>query len=173
MKKFVNKIPIWLLVVWPYIFFVGMLFPEGNFFGIYCVLTIGLCGANIMNACKYNGEYKARDLGFWGMLIKLVHMPFNIMVVMFAIILLVTMSATTGMQDGIYAIVFLIICEFIFMITSSVYCMKAAIAGKELGVIKNETANILGISCFIMISDIICAVIIYSKIKKNKKVKKI
>ena len=173
MKNIVNKIPIWLLMVWPYVFFLGMLFPEGNFFGIYCVLTLLLCVANVVNAWKYTGEHKARELGLWGMVIKLVHMPFNIMVVMLAIILFVTMSASSGKTDAPFAIFFLIICEFIFMITSSMYCMKAAMAGKELGVIKSEIANMLGMSCFIVISDIICTVIIYSKIKKNKKVKKI
>ena len=159
-------------MVWPYVFFLGMILPEGNFFGIYCVLTILLCAANIVNAYKYTGEQKARELGLWGMVIKLVHMPFNIMVVMLAIIFFATMSASQGAQGAPFAILFLIICEFMFMITSSMYCMKAAMAGKELGVIKSETANLLGMSSFIMISDLICAVIIYSKIKKNKKVKK-
>lgn len=58
------------------------------------------------------------------------------------------------------------------MITFSIYCTKAALAAKDLEIMKKETAMMLSITSFIFIADVICAVLIYSKIKKNKKIKK-
>lgn len=172
MKNIIKKLPIWLLIVWPYVFFLGLLLPNTSFFGVYCVLTLVLCVGNIVNACSYIGENNAKELSFWGMITKLVHMPFYVAVMLLSV--LVIMSVVSGSSvTGIPPIVLiLIIFAFFFMITSSLYCAKGAMAGVEQGIMKKETATMLSLCSFMFIGDVICAVMIYSKIKQNKKYKK-
>lgn len=167
MKNFVNKAPAILLMLWPYIFFMGMLSESGSFFGVYCILTILLCVINVINAWTYSGEHNAKELGFWGMLIKLLHMPFYIvMMLMGAITVMSTMASSTA--AGVpFVILFVLIIGFLFMITSSVYCAKAAMAAKDMGIMKKDTAMMMAICSFMFVGDVICAILIYSKIKNK------
>lgn len=158
-------------MAWPYIFFIGMLAEIPSFFGIYCILTIVLCVGNIVNACNYKGEQTARELGLFGMVTKLVHMPFYIVVLLLGIMMAATMTMETNAMQTPFVIFFLIIIGFLFMITSSTYCAKAAMAAKDLGIIKKDMAMMMSICSFIFVGDVVCAVLIYSKIKKNKMVK--
>jgi len=172
MKKIIRKLPIWVLMVWPYIIFLGMLVPNASFFGIYCLLTLLLCVVNIVNACKYTGENTAKELSLWGMVTKLVHMPFYVAVMLFSAMLIMSIVSGAGISQVPPIVLFLIIFAFFFMITSSLYCAKAAMAGHEKGVIKKEHAMMFSICSFMFVGDIICAILIFSKIKQNKKVKK-
>lgn len=172
MKKIIKKLPLWLLVIWPYVFFLGMLIPDASFFGVYTVLTLALCVMNIVNACSYMGENNAKELSLWGMVTKLVHMPFYVAVMLLSMMVIFSVTANAAATGIPSILLFLIIFAFLFMITSSVYCAKGAQAGKEKGVIKKETAMMLCLCSFMFIADVICAVIIYSKIKQNKQCKK-
>lgn len=167
MKNFINKVPAIVLMVWPYIFFAGMLSGADSFFGIYCLLTIVLCVINIINACRYTGEYKAKELGFWGMLIKLLHMPFYVVVMLLGMLLVVSTMAASAASNIPFVIVFMIIMGFLFMITSSMYCAKAAIAARDKGIIKKDTAMMMSICSFMFVGDVICGILIYSKIKNK------
>lgn len=169
MKQIIKKLPIWLFMVWPYVFFLGMVIQSNTFFAAYFVLTLVLCIMNIVNALSYLGENRARELSLWGMVIKLVHMPFYVAVMLLSIMVIMSVlgnAASTGIPP---IILFLIIFAFLFMITSSVYCAKGALAAKEQGMIKKETATMLSICSFMFVADVICAIIIYSNVKKGKK----
>lgn len=168
MKNFVNKAPAVLLMLWPYIFFIGMLSETGSFFGIYCLLTILLCVINIINAWTYSGEHNARELGLWGMLIKLLHMPFYVVVLLMGVVMVVSTIASSTGSSIPFVILFMVIIGFLFMITSSVYCAKAAMTARDMGIMKKDTAMMMAICSFIFVGDVICAILIYSKIKKKK-----
>lgn len=169
MKNIIKKLPIWCLIVWPYVFFLGILIPNTSFLGAYCVLTIALCVLNIINACSYIGENSAKELSLWGMVIKLVHMPFYVAVMLLSIMIIMSVTANTSVAGIPPIVLVLIIGAFLFMITSSLYCAKGALEGKEQEIIKKDKAMMLSICSFIFVSDVICAVIIYSIIKKTKK----
>ena len=169
MKHILKKLPIFLLMVWPYVFFLGMLWPNTPFFGIYCVLTLVICVMNMMHAGTYIGDNKARELSFWGMLIKLVHMPFHVTVMLLSVVVFMTVVTNTAIRGIPPIVMFLVIFAFFFMITTSAYCAKGALAGKEQGIIKKETAMMLSICSFMFIADVICAIIIYNNVKKSNK----
>ena len=171
MKSILKKLPMFLLIVWPYVFFLGVVIPNASFFGVYCVSTLALCVVNMVSASSYIGENTAKELSLWGMAIKLVHMPFYVAVLLFAVMMILSVVSGASMAAVPPVVLFLIIGAFLFMITSSVYCAKGAMAGKDQGIIKKETAMMLATGSFIFIFDVICAIIIYSNIKKNKKVK--
>lgn len=169
MKNKITKMPIWLLMVWPYIFLGGLFLGGGTFFGIFCILTLILCIANIINAWKYKGDNVAKELGFWGMVTKLIHMPFY--VVAFVMGLLGMLSVVVNPANGsTFTLLFMFIMSILLMIQSSSYCTKAIFAAVELKLIKKESAMLYATTCFIMFADVICAILIYNKIKKNKKV---
>lgn len=169
MKGIMIKIPIWLLMVWPYIFFAGLFFIGGSFFGIFCILTVVLSVANIVNACTYKGENVARELGLWGMVTKLVHMPFYVVAFLMGMLGMLSMVAAPLEGNSTFTLLFMFIMSVVLMIQSSLYCSKAIFAAKENGIAKKETAMMLASTSFIMFADVICAILIYSKIKKNKK----
>ena len=149
--------------------FGGIILGGGTFFGIFCILTLILCIANIINAWKYKGDNVAKELGFWGMVTKLIHMPFY--VVAFVMGLLGMLSVVVNPANGsTFTLLFMFIMSILLMIQSSSYCTKAIFAAVELKLIKKESAMLYATTCFIMFADVICAILIYNKIKKNKKV---
>lgn len=171
MKNVMKKIPIWLLMAWPYIFLAGLFLGGSSFFGIFCVLTLVLFVVNIINAKKYSGDNTARELALWGMVTKLVHMPFYVVAFVMGLLGMLSLIAAPTAGNSPFTLLFMFIMGMVLMIQSSLYCSKAVFAGSETGIIKKETAMLLATTCFIMFADAICAILIYNKIKKNKKFK--
>ena len=171
MKRVLIKLPIWLLMLWPYLFFASIFLGGGSFFGIFCILTIFLCIANVVNVKIYKSDNVARELGFWGMVTKLVHMPFYVVAFVMGFIGMLSMFTDPGTGNSSFTLLFMLIISITFMIISSLYCTRAVLTAKDNGVVKKETAMLLAATSFMMFADVICAILIYSKIKKNKKVK--
>lgn len=171
MKKMIHKIPMWILMVWPYVFFLGSFFAgnDASFVGIYTVLSIILCVGNIVNACKYKKDGNIRELAFMSMMIKLVHIPFYMVVFLLAIVMVMSMVMASSTLAAPFILLFLVLCDFLFMITSSMYCVKSALIAESQGIMKSTTARMLGICSFILIADVICSIVIYNNIKKSKK----
>lgn len=165
----ITKIPIWLLMVWPYIFIAGLFLGGSSFLGIFCIWTLALCIANIMNAWKYSGDTVAKDLGFWGMITKLVHMPFYVVAFVMGLLGMLSMATDPTAGGSPVTLLFMFIMSMILMIQSSVYCTKAVFAAAEMKIIKKESAMLYATTSFIMFADVICGILIYSKIKKMKK----
>ncbi len=170
MKSVMVKIPIWLLIAWPYVFLAGLFLNGGSFFGIICVLTLVLCVVNIVNAWTYTGDNTAKELGLWGMVTKLVHMPYYVVVFVMGMITMLSLFAGPATDGAPIGLLLMVIIGMVFMITSSFYSLKAVFAARDNGIVKKDSAMLLGITSFIMFADVICAILIYNKIKKNKKV---
>lgn len=163
------KIPMWLLVIWPYVFLAGLFLNGGASFGIICVLTFVLCAVNIVNAWTYTGDNTAKELGLCGMVTKLVHMPYYVVAFVMGMVGMLSLFASPTTDGAPIGLLFMVIVGMVFMITSSCYCLKAVFAARDNGIVKKDSAMLLGITSFIMFADVICAILIYSKIKKNKK----
>ena len=81
------------LMLWPYLGIALLYLPEDAapylFFSLYLLLTVAVYGINIVNACRWKGE--AERLAFWNMLIKLVHIPFHLLLFLVGLILILAM----------------------------------------------------------------------------------
>lgn len=164
------KIPAIGLLVLPYVILASMFFAGGAFFGIACMLALVLVILNILNACNYTGDNPAKELGFWGMVIKLVHMPYYVVVFIMGFISFLAMIAQPDLSGVPFSLLVIGITGTVFMIVSSLYSVKAVFAAREKKLVKKDTAMLFAITSFIMFADVICAILIYNKIKQNKKV---
>ena len=86
MNSVLKKVLPVVLLIWPYLFFAGFLIGEENenlfsaFFLGYLVMTAVVYLMNIVNAWMYKGEDNCYRLAFFDMLIKLLHIPFYLLV---------------------------------------------------------------------------------------------
>ena len=81
-------IPI-LLMFWPYAFILcGFVSEEASssFMAIYAILTLVIYAANIMNAFLYKGKNRIFELALFNMLIKLIHIPFYLIVFLLGVL---------------------------------------------------------------------------------------
>ena len=157
-------------MVWPYVFFLGSFFANdaAAFVGLYMILSVILCIVNMVNASKYKKDCNLRELAFLGMMIKLVHIPFYMVVFLLAIVMIMSMVAASSTLAAPFIILILVLADFLFMITSSMYCLKTAKLAEEQGIMEKTTARMAGMCSFILIADVICSIIIYNNIKKKK-----
>ena len=170
MKSLMMKIPMIGLVVWPYVFLAGMFLGGGAYFGIICILTIVLAILNVVNVCTYVGDNVAKELDLWGMITKLVHMPYYVVVIVTGLIAFLSVMAQPSLSGSLAGMSLLALTGIVFMAMSSLYSVKAVFAARDNKLVKKDSAMMFAITSFIMFADVICAILIYNKIKKNKKV---
>lgn len=170
MKSRMMKIPMIGLVIGPYVFLAGMLLNGGAYFGIICILTLVIVFLNIMNARTYEGDNIAKELGLWGMVTKMVHMPYYVVIFVMGLITFFTIMADPSAASEAFSLLLIVISGNVFMIVSSLYTVRAVFAARDKKLVKKDATMMYAITSFIMFADVICAVLIYSKIKKNKKV---
>lgn len=169
MKK---KFPI-SLTVWPYIYFL-IAFIENEkmssvFMNIYCILTIVVYISNIIYACRMTGMESHNQLAFWDMFIKLVHLPFYLLTVFLSVVLLMSMVVPALIFVGPMFVIFLMIIDFCLMATSSIYGINALLKARKKNAISTKFMIVQGILHFIFILDVISAVILFVKLKKQRK----
>ena len=86
-----------VLLVWPYLFFIGFMIGQDNetlfsaFFLSYLVMTAVVYILNIINAWIYKGEDNCYRLAFFDMLIKLLHIPFYLLVFLIGVLMFMAM----------------------------------------------------------------------------------
>ena len=97
MNSVLKKVLPVVLLIWPYLFFVGFLIGEENenlfsaFFLGYLVMTAVVYLMNIVNAWMYKGEDDSYRLAFFDMLIKLLHIPFYLLVFLIGVLMFMAM----------------------------------------------------------------------------------
>ena len=97
MNSVLKKILPVVLLIWPYLFFVSFLIGEENenlfsaFFLGYLVMTAVVYLMNIVNAWMYKGEDNCYRLAFFDMLIKLLHIPFYLLVFLIGVLMFMAM----------------------------------------------------------------------------------
>lgn len=82
MKAVRRALPV-VLMVWPYLFILYTMLPDGfsesvyiGFLISYIILTVVIYALNIWNAFTYQSEDAEYKLAFYDMMIKIVHIPF-------------------------------------------------------------------------------------------------
>ena len=97
MNSVLKKVLPVVLLIWPYLFFDGFLIGEENenlfsaFFLGYLVMTAVVYLMNIVNAWMYKDEDNCYRLAFFDMLIKLLHIPFYLLVFLIGVLMFMAM----------------------------------------------------------------------------------
>ena len=161
-------------MVWPYLFALYAMLPDGLGENIYTVLllayiflTILVYVLNIRNAFTYNENDAALKLAFYDMIIKLIHIPFYLCVFVVGVVCILAMvvPALIFVSPMIVMILFLIDC--FLLLTSSMYGISAAIKSSREGIISKKAALLHGIFHCIFVTDIISAIVLYREIKRS------
>lgn len=174
MSKYLKKekiLPI-LLAIWPYLIGLFVLFEYDTdvtiLLYLYYAATAVIYIGNIINAFKYQSENEIKELSFYNMLIKLVHIPFYLMVFVIGAMFSVAIAvpALTFVTPILLTVFF--ITDAILMFTSSMYGVNAIRKAYRAGVITRKSAIKNVIMQFVFVLDVISAVRIYCEVRRRK-----
>ena len=168
MSKKKKVLPV-LLMIWPYlpILLIFVEDPSGILPFVFDGLAVLVYILNIINAFTYKSANQAKELAHYDMVIKLVHIPFYLMIFVFGVLMLATMlvPALTGVAPIV--IIMLAIVDALLMVTSSMYGVSAALKGVRSGQISGGKAVLLTVMHFIFALDVISAIILHASMKKS------
>ena len=160
-----------LLAVWPYMIMIPGLF-EGKAASIllylYGPLTIAVYAWNIINAFKYEGEHADRELAFYNMLIKLIHIPFYLGVFILGVMFLLASVVPALIFFTPMVLIYLIFSDMILLVVSSMYGVNAIRKANRCGILTGKSTVRNLIMHFIFVCDVISAIHIYYKIRKEE-----
>ena len=163
-----------MLCIWPYFFCALLFFGSKNDGSLYLMgnllFAVVMFICNIINVIfLLKGEYEAKKLAFWNMLIKLIHIPYYIIIFVIGIVL--AMCSFVFFPFSIFMgplmIISLIVSDYILMITSSMYGFSAIHRMRKAGQIKIGDAVLLDIMHCIFCFDVIVAIMTFGLTKKH------
>lgn len=163
-----------LLGVWPYLV-LGLLWIVANrekhyyevVLPLVCVLTAVVYILNVINACKPKAE-DTGALALTDMIVKLVHIPFYLMIFMIGVMSLVLMVVPIFTFISPIIAIMLAIIDYFLMLTSSAYGIRALILARKDGIISTKFMVLHVIMHFCFVLDIVSAIIVCIKLKKVK-----
>ena len=165
-------IPI-LLAIWPYLVLgiLGILPNDENFnYGLavllVCVVTAIVYIMNVIHAC--GGKMQdAKGLAFVDMVIKLIHIPFYLIVFLIGLVAFVLMVVPVFAFIAPALAIMLAIIDFFLMLTSSSYGISALIRARKSGMISTTfmVVHMIMHLCFVL--DIISVIIVFIKLRKS------
>ena len=138
------------------------------FTGLSMIGTIAVYGLNIVNAFRGFDRQEGEKLAFYDMLIKLIHIPFYILVFVLGMLLAAVMVVPIFVMLTPFLILMLAIGDFFLMITSSMYGISAALRLGKTGEISKTASVIYFMLHFFFVADVISAILLYRSAKKRK-----
>lgn len=169
MNSVLKKVLPIVLMIWPYLFFVGFLIGQENedlfsaFFLIYFVMTAVVYILNIINAWIYKGENVCYRLAFFDMLIKLLHIPFYLLVFLAGVLMIMAMVVPALVFVSPFITFMFFLVDLFLMITSSMYGASALVKSVRQGKVSKKYAVVHGILHFLFVTDVISAVCVFAK----------
>ena len=169
MNSVLKKVLPVVLLIWPYLFFAGFLIGEENenlfsaFFLGYLVMTAVVYFMNIVNAWMYKGEDNCYRLAFFDMLIKLLHIPFYLLVFLIGVLMFMAMVVPALVFVSPFILFMLFVVDLFLMITSSMYGVSALVKAARQGKVSKKYAVVHGILHFLFVTDVISAVCVFVK----------
>lgn len=167
-----------LLMVWPYLGLVlfRMLVSgksmlgrqESSAFLSYAALTAVVYVVNVIYAFRYKEEEAEAQLVFWDMAIKLVHIPFYLIMFAVGLVFLLAMVVPALLMISPFILMILFIIDLFLMLTSSSYGISAVIRARQKGRISSGTAACYIVLHLFFVLDMVSAVLIYLKLKKKQ-----
>lgn len=175
MNSALKKVLPIILMIWPYLFFVGFLIGEKNenlfsaFLLIYFVMTAFVYIFNMINAWIYKDENVCYRLAFFDMLIKLLHIPFYLLVFFVGVLMVMAMVVPALVFVSPFIAFMLFLVDLLLMITSSMYGASALVKAVRQGKVSKKYAVVHGILHFLFVTDVISAVCVFVKMAAIKK----
>lgn len=131
------------------------------------ILTICVYLWNIISVLCYKGEDAAKELARLDFMIKLVHIPFYVLIFAFCLpAIVVAFHPILAMIPFMIWTIFFIV-DALLMITSSVYGLRALWKAKKEQRVSKKFAVLHTILHLVFVADVISAICIYRKIKKH------
>lgn len=170
MKPLRKALPI-VLMVWPYLL-IGMLYlfsllgSDAAYLvlRIYCVLTVAVYALNIWNACTLRSE---TQLARWSMAVKLVHIPFYLLVFCVGVIFVGAMVVPALLFVSPFLLLLLAAGDWLLLLTSSAYGISAAVQAAVRGRIPKSDAVLCGVLHCFFVLDVVGAVLLFCKLRKT------
>ncbi len=171
--KYIRRILLGLLLVWPHLLtVVGGISEELSLVYIISIPIVLLI--SIINALLYKSDNTAEELAFGALIIKVAHIPFYVTIFLTGVVLLPASLFTimAVFAWAIYLVLFII--DYIFLLSSSAYTIKSIWIAKKQGLIHVAVAIALTIFSFVFVTDVICAILncIVIRINKIKNIEK-
>lgn len=161
-----------LLAIWPYIIMVPSLFEDEIMqvlLYLYFPLTLVVYVWNVINAFRYKGEDTVKELAFYNMVVKIVHIPFYLGVFVVGAVFLMASVVPALVLVTPMVLIYLIITDVILLAVSSMYGVNAIRNAYKAGMITAKSAVKNLIMHFIFVFDVISAIHIYCKVRKISK----
>lgn len=160
-----------LLMIWPYL--VVLIFSLENehlyllLLLLYVLLSFFLMIFSVINAWTYSGEEAARELAAFNLLIKMVHIPFYLVVFIIGIgVLFASVVPALIFVTPIFLVI-LIVVDTLLLWTSSMYGVSALVKARKGGRVTTCFAVVNSILHFVFVADVISAIVVFFKIRKR------
>ena len=169
--KLLRKAPPIVLMVWPYLL-IGVLYlfsllgsdTASLIFRIYCVLTVAVYALNIWNACTLRDE---KQLARWSMAVKLVHIPFYLLVFCVGVVFAGAMVVPALLFLSPFILLLLAAGDWLLLLTSSVYGISAAVQAAVRGRIPKADAVVCGVLHCFFVLDVVGAALLFCRLRKT------
>ena len=171
MKRLKSVFPV-ILMIWPYVFLLFVLLPDetgkvhGLFLAAYSVLTVLFYCLNIWNAFAFQGS--KRQLAYYDMAVKLLHIPFYLGVFVIGIISLFVMVVPVFLFLSPILMLVLAGVDFFLMLTSSMYGISAVVRLLKEHEISKKSAVFYILCHVVFVADVISAVCLYRKCRDKE-----
>lgn len=174
MNRIGRKVLPVVLLIWPYLFIAVLMAGSTNealysklIWG-YIAMTVVVYVMNIVNACLYKGNNACYELASFNMVIKLLQIPFYLLVFLSgaAMFLAMVVPALIFISPVIIFILFVI--DLLLLITTSMYGVNALIRAGKQGIMSKKSALVHGILHFFFVADVISSVWVFVKVRKGK-----
>lgn len=175
-----KKVPLILLCCLPYILLVQVVYnvftyTEDNVEDplITMPVMIVVCAIIILNIiyaivmCR--GPESAKTIAFWNLVVKVAHIPFYVIVFIIGILgaLLGLIPVPFMFFIGITVVFFLFLGDFIVLFSTVSYGIAASLSGYKSGFLSQKEAVGYSVMHFFFCLDVIAAILMYFKIKKQ------
>ena len=169
----INRILAIVLMFWPYAFILCGL-PKNEdtasaLLVIYIIITVIVYAVSILNAFFYRGRHKIYELALFNMLIKLIHIPFYILIFFVAVLSAVMAVVPALVTVAPLMIILLFVIDVLLMLTTSMYGISALKKARKAGIVSKCFMIIHIILHCLFVTDVISAVIVFIKLKRKQK----
>lgn len=162
-----KKLLPFILMIWPYMVAVLGKVENENLSsllsGLYIILTVVIYVLNIINAFTYRNS---RGLALYNVLIKLVHIPFYLIIFVLGLGFLFASVVPAMILVTPFLIVILFIVDVLLLLTTSMYGINAIRRAYMEGQITLTFAIVNGILHLFFVTDIVSAILVACKVKK-------
>ena len=169
--KNIRVILLYLLMVWPHLMSIIGAVSDVAYL-IYLISIVVVCIISAINAITYPSDASPEKLAWWALIIKLAHIPFYIKIFVGGLLMLPASLLTIMVAFAWFIYLLLFVVDYLFLLSSSAYSVKAIWTAKKQGIIPKSLAVILSIFSFIFVTDIISAIVAYVLVKKNSQYKR-